>query len=178
MLCIFIMLCVLWLPVPVAARLLRLWVRIPPGAWMSVVSVVCCQVEVSATDWSLVQRSPTDCDASRVWSRKPREWGGHSRRWAAAPREKKVFFYYCSYCYVCSVLCILCIVCKCVLYYCHRVSTQLQLNISYIIVIPSAIGLALLLASAGFTTKIYATLLWHAGYLPRPTSSHSIISRS
>ena len=36
-----------------APRLLRLWVRIPPGAWMfvclSVVTVVCCQVEVSAT---------------------------------------------------------------------------------------------------------------------------------
>jgi hypothetical protein len=32
-----------------AARLLRLWVRIPPDAWTSVVSVVCCQVEVSAT---------------------------------------------------------------------------------------------------------------------------------
>ena len=32
-----------------AARLLGLWVRIPPGAWMSVVSVVCCQVQVSAT---------------------------------------------------------------------------------------------------------------------------------
>ena len=32
-----------------AARLLRSWVRIPPGAWMFVVSVVCCQVEVSAT---------------------------------------------------------------------------------------------------------------------------------
>jgi len=28
---------------------------------LSVVSVVCCQVEVSATSWSLVQRSPTDC---------------------------------------------------------------------------------------------------------------------
>jgi len=28
------------------ARLLRLWVRIPPGAWMSVVSVVCCKIEV------------------------------------------------------------------------------------------------------------------------------------
>ena len=27
-------------------------------------SVVCCQVEVSATSWSLVQRSPTDCGAS------------------------------------------------------------------------------------------------------------------
>ena len=47
-----------------AARLLRSWVRIPPEAWMSVLSVVCCQVEVSATSWSLVQRSPTDCGVS------------------------------------------------------------------------------------------------------------------
>jgi len=47
-----------------AACLLRLWVQIPRGAWMSVCcSVVCCQVEVSATSWSLVQRSPTDCGA-------------------------------------------------------------------------------------------------------------------
>jgi hypothetical protein len=28
--------------------------------WVS----LCCQVEVSATSWSLVQRSPTDCGAS------------------------------------------------------------------------------------------------------------------
>ena len=47
-----------------AARLPRLWFRIPPVAWMSVVTVMCCQVEVSATSWSLVQRSPTDCGAS------------------------------------------------------------------------------------------------------------------
>ena len=47
-----------------AARLLRLWVQIPLGACLSVVSVVCCQLEVSATQWSCVQRSPTDCDAS------------------------------------------------------------------------------------------------------------------
>ena len=33
----------------VAARLLRSWVRIPPRAWMFVVNVVCCHVEVSAT---------------------------------------------------------------------------------------------------------------------------------
>ena len=59
-----------------ATRLLRLWVRIPPGAWMSVVSVV-CQVEVSATSWSLVQkRRPTDCGASLCVIQKPREWGG------------------------------------------------------------------------------------------------------
>ena len=44
-----------------AARLLRSWVRIPPGARVFVVSVVCCQAEVSATTWSLVQSSPTDC---------------------------------------------------------------------------------------------------------------------
>ena len=35
---------------PAAAHLLRSWVRIPPGhGYLSVVSVVCCQVEVSAT---------------------------------------------------------------------------------------------------------------------------------
>ena len=32
--------------------------------YLSVVSVVCCQVEVSATSWSPVQRSPTGCAAS------------------------------------------------------------------------------------------------------------------
>jgi len=47
-----------------AARLLRLWVRIPPVACLPVVTVVCCHVEVSTTSWSLVQRSPTDCAAS------------------------------------------------------------------------------------------------------------------
>ena len=48
-----------------AARLLRSWVRIPPGhRYLSVASVVCCQVEMSVTSWSLVQRSPTDCAAS------------------------------------------------------------------------------------------------------------------
>ena len=31
---------------------------------LSVVSVVCCQVEVSASGRSLVQRSPTECDVS------------------------------------------------------------------------------------------------------------------
>jgi hypothetical protein len=45
-----------------------------------------------------------------------------------------------SYCYVyvLFLLCMLCsvsfcvlFVCKCLLYYCHRVATQLQLNISY-----------------------------------------------
>jgi hypothetical protein len=31
---------------------------------LSVVSIVCCQLEVSATGWSFVQRSPTKCGVS------------------------------------------------------------------------------------------------------------------
>jgi hypothetical protein len=35
------------------------------GYWcLSLVSVVCCQVQVSATGWSLVQRSPAECGVS------------------------------------------------------------------------------------------------------------------
>jgi hypothetical protein len=72
-----------------AGCLLRSWVRIPPGhGCLSVVCVVCCQVEVSATRWSLVQRSPTDCGASLCVISKPRERGGHSPRWAAEPEKK------------------------------------------------------------------------------------------
>jgi hypothetical protein len=41
-------------------RFLGLRVRIQPGAWMSVVSVVCCQVEVSVTGCSFVKRSLTE----------------------------------------------------------------------------------------------------------------------
>jgi predicted NAD-dependent protein-ADP-ribosyltransferase YbiA (DUF1768 family) len=32
-------------------------------------SVLCCQVEVSATGWSLVQRSPTECGVFQVCDR-------------------------------------------------------------------------------------------------------------
>jgi len=31
---------------------------------LSLVNVVCSQVEVSVTGWSLVQRSPTECSVS------------------------------------------------------------------------------------------------------------------
>ena len=66
-----------------AARLLRLLVRIPPGAWMlSAVNVVRCQVEVSATHmitrpeesyrlWCVVV-----CDLETSWMRRPwPSWG-------------------------------------------------------------------------------------------------------
>jgi hypothetical protein len=47
---------------------------------------VCCQVEVSATSWSLLQRSTTDCGASLCGVKEPRE-RGHSPRWAAEPEK-------------------------------------------------------------------------------------------
>ena len=44
---------------------LEMRVRIPQeGMDVCLVWVLCCQVEVSAADWSLVQRSPTKCGAS------------------------------------------------------------------------------------------------------------------
>jgi hypothetical protein len=55
---------------------------------LTVVYVVFCQVEVSATSWSLVQKSPTNCGASLCVIKTPREWGGHGPRWVAAPRKK------------------------------------------------------------------------------------------
>jgi hypothetical protein len=57
------------------ACLLGLRVWIPRGhGCLSVVSVVCCQVEVTASSWSLVQRSPTECvvsecDLGNSWMR-------------------------------------------------------------------------------------------------------------
>jgi len=48
---------------------------------LSVVSVACCQVEVSATSRSLLQRSHTDwcvvvCDLETLWMRRPWPTGG------------------------------------------------------------------------------------------------------
>jgi hypothetical protein len=52
---------------------------------------MCCQVEISSTDWSLVQMSPNDCGASLCLIKKPRERGSHSQHWAAGPeRIKKI----------------------------------------------------------------------------------------
>jgi hypothetical protein len=64
------------MPIPVAVRS-KAWVcgrsltgivgTNPTGGHgcLSLVSVVCCQVEVSATSWSLVQRSPTERGVSK-----------------------------------------------------------------------------------------------------------------
>jgi len=71
-----------------SACLLRLWVRIPPGAWTFFCCeyCVCCQVQVSATSRSLIQRSPTDCAASLCVIEKRSEWGSTGPLGAVAPK--------------------------------------------------------------------------------------------
>jgi hypothetical protein len=59
-----------------AARVLWLRVRIPPGhGCLSLVGVVCCQVDVSTTGRSLVQRSPTECLCVTECIKEPHRWG-------------------------------------------------------------------------------------------------------
>jgi hypothetical protein len=71
-----------------AVRLLRSWVRIPPGAWMFV-CCVCCVLSGRGLCDELITRpeGPTDCGASLSVIKKPRERGGHSPRWAAEPEK-------------------------------------------------------------------------------------------
>jgi len=47
----------------------------------------------SATSWSLVQRSPTNCGTSLCMIQKPQDWGGHGPRWVAAPQKKNAFLW-------------------------------------------------------------------------------------
>jgi len=79
-------------------RLLRVWVRIPPGAWMSVCCECCvlsgrglCDVritrpEVSYRVWCVVV---CDLETSRM------------RPWPAAPQEKKVYIF--TYKFICNI---------------------------------------------------------------------------
>jgi len=47
-----------------ATHFLELRVGIPPGTWMSVVSVVCCMVEISELGRTLVKRSDIESGVS------------------------------------------------------------------------------------------------------------------
>ena len=64
-------------------RLLGLWVRIPPGTWMSLVRAVCCQVEVSydglitRIEESYWMSCVVVCDVETEWMGWPRPHGGY-----------------------------------------------------------------------------------------------------
>jgi hypothetical protein len=65
---------------------------------VSVVTVVCYQVQIAATGRSLVQRSHTDCVVSLCVNQKPQGAGGHGALWAVEPQRKKYFiFKQCTY---------------------------------------------------------------------------------
>ena len=72
-----------------AARQLRLWVRIPPGAWMSI-CCECCVLSGRGLCDGLITRPEKSC---RLWCVvvcvmwKPQEWGSRGLRWVAAPKE-------------------------------------------------------------------------------------------
>ena len=63
-----------------AAGLLGLWVRIRGHGCLSVVSVVYCQTEVSASGWSLAHRNPIEYSVSEC-GLNLRQWGGHGPLW-------------------------------------------------------------------------------------------------
>jgi hypothetical protein len=65
----------------------------------SVVRVV-CQVQVCATSWSLIQRSPTTCGVSNcVWSRKLKNEAVLARVGLLSQRERNLSYSSCSNCF-------------------------------------------------------------------------------
>jgi hypothetical protein len=56
--------------------------------FLSVVSVV----RISATSWSLIQRSPTDCGLLLCVKQKPQEQGSYGLHWAAASQGEKLYY--------------------------------------------------------------------------------------
>ena len=75
-----------------AARLLRLWVRIPPGAWMFVCCECCVLSGRGLCDGLITRRE----ESYQLWCvvvcdlEKPQEWGGYSPRFGLqAPWKKK-----------------------------------------------------------------------------------------
>ena len=71
--------------------LLGLRVRILPVVWMSLsFYFMCCQVEVSATGRSLVQRSPSECGVSNwVWF-----WNFNNEEPTRAVKSRKIKLYH------------------------------------------------------------------------------------
>jgi len=75
----------------VAVRLLRLWVGIPLGAWISV-SCECCVLTSSGLFVGLIIRPEESyrlCDARNVCDREASQGGTMSRNRVKVPQEKK-----------------------------------------------------------------------------------------
>jgi hypothetical protein len=66
----------------------------PSGLWMSLVSVVYCQIEVSATGRSTVERSTTECGVSEC--HRGNSHRGRRPTMAVQPRQEKKTLVYVS----------------------------------------------------------------------------------
>ena len=73
-----------------AARLLRSWVRIPPGTWMFFCCECCvlacrglCDEFITRPEESYRPWCVVECNLETAW------WGGRGSRWPAAPKKKK-----------------------------------------------------------------------------------------
>jgi len=81
-----------------AARLLRLWVRIPPGAWMSVCRECCvlsgrglCSELITRPEESYRLCCVVVCDLEISWMRRPWPNGGLSRQKQTNKQTKRTF---------------------------------------------------------------------------------------
>jgi hypothetical protein len=74
-----------------------LWSRIPPGACMCVVNVVCYQVVVSTTDRSFIHRSPTECSVCECGL----ETSAVRRSWSTRAFEPWKVHYFVNFSYSC-----------------------------------------------------------------------------
>jgi hypothetical protein len=89
-----LILCLLFTYNPVAAHMLGLWVQIPQGhGCLSVMSVVCYQVEFSVSGLSIVQRSPTKCGVSNECDCEAAQEETMTSNQVKAPQENKSTYY-------------------------------------------------------------------------------------
>jgi hypothetical protein len=78
---------------------------------LSLVSVVCCQVEVSPTGWFLVQRSPTECGVSECDRKTSKNeaalvhygLSSHWKKILLRISKKNIVYFYYHYCCCCCV---------------------------------------------------------------------------
>jgi len=92
-------------PISVTTRPIACWDCGFESGWrfwcLSLVSVACCQVEVSTSGWSFVQRTPTECGVSSGSDREARRgrpwpgigWSATKRRYIANSSHVRMFIF-------------------------------------------------------------------------------------
>jgi hypothetical protein len=117
--------------------------------------LICCTVQFSCIEPCLLAMYVLLpwLRVFRAFSSVVRQMSGYNSQRRSTARTSQISFKFFIDMYVpLSVFCVL-FVCKCVMYYCYRVSTQLQLNIYHVI---------------SYTKKIQTCIRLYHYYLPPP----------